>query len=71
MTDLYEKYPAMKGSRRAIIRAARRAAEIARQHGQPLILWRDGQIVRVMPDDLPPLPDEAPDLRDLEGQDKT
>ena len=56
------KAPDMEGSRTAIIRAARRAAEKAKQHGQPLILWRDGQIVRVMPDDLPPLPEQAPDF---------
>jgi len=62
MTQMYDKLPDFEGSRKAIIRAARRAAEVARQHGHPLILWRDGQIVRVMPDDLPPLPDEAPDL---------
>ena len=62
MTRPHDKLPDLEGCRKAIIRAARRAAEIAKQHGQPLILWRDGQIVRVMPDDLPPLPDEAPDL---------
>jgi len=53
-----------EGSRRAMIRAARRAAEIARQHNQPLVLWRDGRIVRVMPDDLPPLPEVAPRNKD-------
>jgi len=56
-----DKYFALEGSRTAIIRAARRAAEKAKQHGQPLILWRDGQIVHVMPDDLPPLPEQAPE----------
>ena len=50
----------LEGSRKAIIRAARRAAEVARQHGQPLVFWRDGRIVKIMPDDLPPLPEEAP-----------
>jgi len=54
------KYPDMEGSRTAMIRAARRAAEQAKQHGQPLVLWRDGRIAMVMPDDLPPLPEEAP-----------
>ncbi len=44
-----------------MIRAARRAAEIARQHQQPLVLWRDARIVRVMPDDLPELPEQAPE----------
>jgi len=50
----------LEGSRRAIIRAAHRAAEIARRHNQPLVLWRDGKIVKINPDDLPPLPDMAP-----------
>lgn len=53
----------MLGADRAIVRAARRAAELARQHGQKLILWKDGQIVRVDPDDLPPLPERAPHRR--------
>ncbi len=56
-----EKYPDLQGSRTAMIRAARRAAEIARQHRQPLVLWRDGRIVRVMPDDLPDLPEQTPE----------
>ena len=43
-----------------MIRAARRAAEQAKQHGQPLVLWRDGRIVEVKPEDLPPLPENAP-----------
>lgn len=55
-----DRYRDLEGSRKAIIRAARRAAEVARQHQQPLVLWRDGRIVEVMPDDLPPLPEEAP-----------
>ncbi len=55
----------LEGSRKAIIRAARRAAEIARQHNQPLVLWRDGKIVEIMPDDLPPLPDMAPIKKQL------
>lgn len=60
MIQQHEKYPDMQGSRTAMIRAARRAAEVARQHQQPLVLWRDGRIIEVMPDDLPPLPEEAP-----------
>lgn len=54
-----ENDPDMQGSRRAIIRASRRAAEIAKQHNQPLILWKDGKIVKVPVDELPPLPEEA------------
>lgn len=46
----------MLGARKAMIRAARAAADLARQHNQPLILWRDGKVVEVMPDDLPPCP---------------
>jgi len=60
MTITPEQDPDMAGSRKAIIRAARRAAELARQHRQPVLLWRDGHVAQVMPDDLPPLPDEAP-----------
>jgi DhnA family fructose-bisphosphate aldolase class Ia len=55
-----DKYPYMQGSRAAMIRAARRAAEQAKQHGQPLVLWRDGRVVLVMPDDLPDLPKQTP-----------
>jgi len=50
----------LEGSRKALIRAAKRAAEIARRHNQPLVLWEDGKIVKIMPDDLPPLPELAP-----------
>lgn len=55
-----DRYPDMQGSRTAMIRAARRAAEQAKQHGLPLVLWRDGQVVRVMPDALPDLPKQTP-----------
>ena len=58
MIQQHDKYPDMEGSRTAMIRAARNAAEIARQHHQPLLLWRDGQIVRAMPDDLAELPEQ-------------
>ena len=57
------KYPDLQGSRTAMIRAAHRAAEVARPH-QQLLLWRDGQIARVMPDQLPPLPEETPTTAD-------
>lgn len=52
--------PEIEGSRAAMIRAARRAAEQARWHNQPLVLWRDGHAVHVWPDELPELPEEAP-----------
>ena len=55
-----DRYTDLKGSCRAMIRAASNAAELARRHNQPLLLWRDGRIARVMPDDLPPLPDIVP-----------
>lgn len=55
-----DQYRDMEGSRTAMIRAARRAAELAKQHNQPLLLWRDGKVVRVMPDELPKLPDRTP-----------
>lgn len=56
-----DQYPDMQGSRTAMIRAARRAAEVAQRHHQPLLLWRDGQVVRVMPEDLPALPEQTPE----------
>jgi hypothetical protein len=54
------KCPDLGGSRTSMIRAAHRAAEVAREHQQPLVLGRDGRIVHVMPDELPPLPEETP-----------
>lgn len=59
------QYPDPEGRRTAMIRAARRAAEQAEQHNQPLLLWRDGRIVRIMPDELPDLPEQT--LSDLNG----
>ena len=53
----------MEGSRKAMIRAARHAADLAKQHGQPLLLWRDGRIVKVNPDELPELPEQTPEQR--------
>lgn len=49
----------MAGSQAALIRAARRARETARQNNQPLAFWRDGKVVKIYPDELPPLPDEV------------
>lgn len=60
MIQQHDKYPDLKGSRTAMIRAARNAAELAKRHHQPLLLWRDGQVVRVMPGDLPDLPAQTP-----------
>ena len=64
MIQKENRYRDLEGSRAAIIRAARRAAELAKQHDQPLLLWRDGQMIRVMPDELPDLPDRAPRKRE-------
>jgi hypothetical protein len=61
MMQWTEQNSDMAGSQAAMIRAARRAREVARQNNQPLVLWQDGKVVEVMPDDLPPLPDEAPE----------
>ncbi len=61
MIQQYDKYPELQGSRRAMIRAARHAAKVARQHQQPLVLWRNGKIVHVMPDELPDLPEQTPE----------
>jgi hypothetical protein len=58
--DAAERNWDLPGSQAAMICAARRARELARQHNQPLVLWHDGKVVQVWPDDLPPLPDELP-----------
>jgi hypothetical protein len=58
MMQWSEENQDMAGSQAAMIRAARRARDLARQHNQPLALWKDGKVVKVMPEDLPPLPDE-------------
>jgi hypothetical protein len=55
------QYPEMQGSRTAMIRAARRAADLAKRHNQPLVLWRDGRVVEIMPDELPELPERTPE----------
>ena len=48
--------PVMQGAPRALLRAAKRAREIARQTNTPLIIVRDGVLVReyVTDDDDPP-----------------
>lgn len=57
------KYPDLEGSRTAMIRAARNAAELAKRHKQPLLLWRDGRVVRIVPDDLADLPPQTPEQK--------
>jgi len=53
----------------ALRRAAKRARDVARRTGTPLVLWRDGKVVHVHPDELEladrvaedePGPDDAP-----------
>lgn len=56
-----DRYPELDGSRTAMIRAARRAADLAKRHNQPLVLWRDGRVVEIMPDELPELPERTPE----------
>ncbi len=38
--------PDFAGAEAALRRAARRAREIARSTGTPLVIWRDGRIVK-------------------------
>jgi hypothetical protein len=56
--------PDMQGAPRALLRAARRAREIARQTNTPLVIVRDGVLVEEyvtdIDVDLPPMPDDAP-----------
>jgi broad specificity phosphatase PhoE len=44
--------PDMQAVPRALLRAAQRAREIARQHGTGIIVMRDGRIVEEEPTDL-------------------
>lgn len=44
--------PVMQGAPRALLRAARRAREIAMQTGTPLVIVRDGVLVEEMVTDL-------------------
>lgn len=34
---------------RALRRAAKRAREVARMHGTPIYIWKDGKVVAVKP----------------------
>ena len=56
--------PDMQGAPRALLRAARRAREIARQTNTPLVIVRDGVLVHEyvtdIDADLPPIPAGAP-----------
>jgi hypothetical protein len=40
------------GIEAALHRAGQRAREVARQHGTPLVIWRDGRVCEVDPNDL-------------------
>ncbi|HEX7830967.1 MAG TPA: hypothetical protein VF787_15030 [Thermoanaerobaculia bacterium] len=55
MSDILESKladPVMQGVPRALLRAARRAREIAMQTGTPLVIVRDGVLVEEMVTDL-------------------
>jgi len=41
-----------KGIENALARAARRAAKIAKETGTPLVLWKDGHIVEIYPEQV-------------------
>jgi hypothetical protein len=43
--------PDMIGAEAALRRAARRAREVARQKGTPVVVWRDGRVVQERVDD--------------------
>ena len=36
----------------ALIRAAQAARELARMHGEPIVVWRDGEVVLEPVDDV-------------------
>ena len=56
--ETFEDNADMAGVGPALLRAARRAREIARQTGTPLVIVRDGVLMEIDPDD-PSLDDEA------------
>ena len=41
----------LAGAEQALLRAARRAREKAAQFGRGIMIWRDGRVVELMPDD--------------------
>lgn len=43
--------PDMQEAPRALLRAARRAREVARRTGTGVVVFRDGRVVEVSPDD--------------------
>jgi hypothetical protein len=43
--------PDMQEAPRALLRASRRAREVARRTGTGVVLFRDGKVVEVSPDD--------------------
>ena len=51
------------GSDAALLRAAARARETARRHGTKLVIWRDGKVCEVDPDEVP-----LPDVESPEGE---
>jgi hypothetical protein len=56
--------PDMQAAPQALLRAARRAREIARKTGTPLVIVRDGVLIEIDPDD-PRLDEESgPAARD-------
>ena len=42
----------MAGALPAMIRAARRARVDAKRHGTPLVIWQDGKIVHIPPEQI-------------------
>jgi DNA-directed RNA polymerase subunit K/omega len=57
----------MIGSYPAMIRAAQRAREIARMYRTPLVLWQDGKVVEIPPDEIEDLPAELLKLARFKG----
>ena len=51
-TPIREASPMQLAADRAMLRAAMRAREIAIQSNTDLIIWRDGAVVHVTPDEL-------------------
>jgi hypothetical protein len=57
MEQPHQRPPEMAKVGPALRRAAQRARELARLHGVPLVIWRDGRIVHIPPGQIEDLPE--------------
>jgi hypothetical protein len=67
---LSRKNADMNGAYPAMLRAAQRAREVARMYKTPLVLWQDGKVVEIPPDEIEDLPKELLKLARFKGKTK-